>query len=216
MKAMLLAAGRGERMRPLTDTTPKALLELCGKPLIVYHLEALSRAGINDIVINLAHLGEQIEKTLGDGSRFGVAIEYSYEEEGGLETAGGIFKALPLLGNDRFIVVNSDVSSDYPFENLMQPFEGWAHLVLVDNPPQHLKGDFSLQDGFVNNSGNNKLTFSGIGVYSAELFKDCKPGKFPLAPLLRDAMQHEKITGEYYQGVWHDVGTPERLRELNG
>lgn len=215
MKAMLLAAGRGERMRPLTDVTPKPLLEVRGKPLIIYHIESLRRAGIKNIVINLAHLGDQIERKLGDGSSLGVSIEYSHELEGGLETGGGIYKALPLLGKDRFIVVNADVYTNYPFENLNKPLKGMAHLVLVDNPLQHVEGDFSLKDEVVSVEGNHKLTFAGIGVYSPELFKECKPGKFRLAPLLRETMQKEMITGEYYQGQWHDVGTPDRLNELN-
>lgn len=217
MKAMILAAGRGERMRPLTDHTPKPLLPAGGKPLIVWHIERLARAGFRELVINHAHLGKQIEQALGDGSRFGVRIAYSHEGEA-LETAGGIAKALPLLGEQPFLVVNGDVYTDYDFSLLRhQPEESVvAHLVLVDNPPQHAKGDFYLENGRLAEQGAVRLTFSGIGVYRPELFSSVTPGsKAKLAPLLHDAVAAQRATAEHYRGDWVDVGTPERLQALD-
>lgn len=214
MKAMILAAGRGERMRPLTDHTPKPLLSAGGKCLIEYHIEALAQAGFRELVINHAHLGEQIEQKLGDGQRYGVAIQYSAEGQA-LETGGGIFRALPLLGDEPFLVVNGDVWCDYPYERLRQRTVAWAHLVLVDNPPQHPQGDFVLRDGRVYDEEGARLTFSGIGVYHPRLFAQCRPGAFPLAPLLRQAMAEERVSGEHYQGYWSDIGTPERLQALD-
>lgn len=214
MKAMILAAGRGERMRPLTDTVPKPLLEAGGKRLIEYHLENLAQAGFCDIVINHAHLGEQLETALGDGSRYGVRIRYSAEGSA-LETGGGIFNALPLLGDDAFLVVNGDVWCDYPYANLRERPVDQAHLVLVDNPPQHPRGDFVLAQGMVRDEDGARLTFSGIGVYRPSLFTGCRPGAFPLAPLLRQAMLGGTLSGEHYQGRWFDIGTPERLQQLD-
>jgi MurNAc alpha-1-phosphate uridylyltransferase len=213
MKAMILAAGRGERMRPLTDTLPKPLLPVAGKPLIVHHIERLASIGIRQIVINHAHLGEKIEAALGDGTRWGVEIRYSAEAEA-LETGGGIFHALPLLGEAPFIVLNGDVWCDLDFSRLHLAEGKLAHLVLVPNPEHHLAGDFSLQGDAIFAEGENRLTFSGIGVYHPQLFADCEPGKFPLAPLLRDAMQRGLVTGECFNGQWIDVGTPERLTQL--
>jgi MurNAc alpha-1-phosphate uridylyltransferase len=216
MKAMILAAGRGERMRPLTDHTPKPLLEVGGRRLIEYHLLGLVAAGIRHIVINHAHLGDQIEAWLGDGGRYGAHIVYSAEGSA-LETGGGIHRALPLLGPDPFIVVNGDVWTDYPFARLRRAPEGLAHLVLITNPDHHPNGDFLLEpDGHVRAEGAPRLTYSGIGIYRPELFAGCAPGKFPLAPLLRVAMAEGRVTGEHYTGRWVDVGTPERLRELDG
>jgi len=215
MKAMILAAGRGERMRPLTDTIPKPLLPVRGKPLIEYHIESLARAGITQIVVNHSHLGEQIVRYLGNGSRYGVSLRYSAETNEALETGGGILQALPHLDTDPFLVVNGDIWTDYPFERLPRTLAGQAHLVLVDNPPHHPHGDFRLQDGRVESEGEPKLTFSGIGVYTHTLFSDCNPGKFPLAPLLRQAMDQQSVSGEYYAGRWFDVGTPERLAALD-
>lgn len=212
---MILAAGRGERMRPLSDTIPKPLLEAGGKPLIVHLIERLVRAGMPDLVINHSHLGEQIEKYLADGSRYGAHISYSHEAGGGLETGGGIFKALSLIDTDPFVVINGDIWTDYPFERLPTRLTGLAHLVLVDNPPQHPQGDFSLHAGRVVAEGTSRLTFSGIGVYARDLFADCRPGKFPLAPLLRAAMARGQVSGEHYTGRWRDVGTPQRLEELD-
>jgi len=215
MKAMILAAGRGERLRPLTDTTPKPLMQVGAHSLIEYHLLALKKAGIEDIVINLAWLGDQIESRLGDGSHYGVNIRYSYETGQALETGGGIFNALPLLGDDAFIVTNADIWTDYPYQNLPSKLKGLAHLVMVDNPAQHLDGDFSLEAGLLHDTDTQRKTFSGIGVYSADLFKSISETIFPLAPLLRDAMQKDQVSGEYYQGQWFDIGTVERLQLLD-
>ncbi|MBL1259739.1 MAG: nucleotidyltransferase family protein [Thiotrichaceae bacterium] len=215
MKAMILAAGRGERMRPLTDVTPKPLLTVGGDYLIAYHLRSLVAAGITEIVINHAWLGEQLEQVLGDGSQYGARIHYSAEGDVGLETAGGIKHALPLLGDMPFVVVNGDVWSDFSFTSLPKMPAGLAHLVLVDNPPFHPEGDFSLQQGQVQCDGEAKLTFSGVGVYRAELFESLAEGRSPLAPLLRSAMMKGVVSGEYYRGGWVDVGTPERLNVLD-
>lgn len=214
MKAMILAAGRGERMRPLTDDTPKPLLEAGGKRLIEYHLESLSRAGFCDIVINHAHLGEQLEEVLGDGSLYGVRISYSAEGKA-LETGGGIFNALPLLGDAPFLVINGDIWCDYPYASLRECAVEQAHLVLVDNPPQHPQGDFVLTQGMVHDDDGERLTFSGIGVYHPSLFAGCEGGAFPLAPLLRRAMAAGAVSGEHYRGRWFDIGTPERLLQLD-
>lgn len=215
MRAMILAAGRGERMRPLTDHTPKPLLLIGGKPLIVWHLERLAKAGYKEIVINHAHLGEQIESTLGSGGSFGLHIQYSPEKTA-LETAGGIANALPLLGENPFLVVNGDVFCEIDFANLHLDKDKLAHLVLVDNPPQHSQGDFALENSKVKNMGTQKLTFSGIGVYHPDLFSNIRHGEAAkLAPLLRQAMAEEKVTGQYFKGVWHDIGTPERLSAID-
>ena len=216
MKAMILAAGRGERMRPLTDHTPKPLLPVAGKPLIAHHLEALRAAGIGEIVINTGHLGEQLPAVLGDGQDWGIRIAWSPEPPEALETGGGIFQALPLLGSEPFLVVNGDVWTDYPFARLPTTPAGLAHLVLVSNPPHHPEGDFVLAtNGIVEESGRPKLTFSGISVLRPELFAGCAPGRFPLGPLLRRAMAAGRVSGERYSGGWRDIGTPQRLAELD-
>lgn len=213
---MILAAGRGERMRPLTDHTPKPLLPVAGKPLIVHHLEALRAAGFTDLIINTGHLGEQLPAALGDGRQWGVRIVWSPEPPEALETGGGIFQALPLLGPEPFLVVNGDVWTDYPFARLPKIPAGLAHLVLVDNPPQHAAGDFFLAaDGMVAEHGEPKLTFSGISILRWELFARCAAGRFPLGPLLRRAMAAGQVSGGYYAGGWRDIGTPERLAELD-
>jgi MurNAc alpha-1-phosphate uridylyltransferase len=212
MKAMILAAGRGERLRPLTDTTPKPLLEVRGKPLIVHHLEALARAGFTEIVINLSWLGEQIRARLGDGADFGVSIAYSEEVEA-LETAGGIQQALPLLG-ERFIAVNADVYCDYDFAHL-RARDSLAHLVLVDNPDHHPAGDFGLEGATVSNDGSPRYTFSGIAQYQRRFFADLAPGKQALAPLFRVAAERDQVSGELFRGEWVDIGTAERLARLN-
>lgn len=213
---MILAAGRGERMRPLTDHTPKPLLRVAGKPLIAWHLERLAQSGITDIVVNHAHLGAMIETALGNGEKWGVRIRYSAEGEGkALETGGGIFKALPLLGGEPFIVVNGDIWSDIDFAALHLPAGDLAHLVLVDNPPHHPQGDFFLHECRVAVDGEPRLTFSGVGLYHPELFAACRPGAFPLAPLLREAMAADKVSGLHHRGRWTDVGTPERLAALD-
>jgi MurNAc alpha-1-phosphate uridylyltransferase len=212
---MILAAGRGERMRPLTDSVPKPLLEVGGKPLIAWHVERLKKAGFTEIVVNHAHLGAMIENYLGDGSRFGVRIRYSPEREA-LETAGGIAQALPLLGAAPFLVVNGDIYCDMDFAALALKEEDDAFLVLVDNPPQHPAGDFSLAGGKVGDEGERKLTFSGVGLYRPEMFRDIVPGaKAKLAPLLRAQMAQGKVGGRHFRGRWEDVGTPERLRHLD-
>ncbi|MGB7542343.1 MAG: nucleotidyltransferase family protein [Burkholderiales bacterium] len=217
MKAMILAAGRGERMRPLTDAKPKSLLEVRGKALIVRTIEALARAGFRELVINHAHLGSEIEAALGDGSRFGIAIRYSPEAEA-LETAGGIANALPLLGAGPFVVVNGDVFCDFDFSRLAGRAlaQNLAHLVLVGNPPHHRQGDFSLTGDKVGTEGEPRWTFSGIGLYRPELFDGIGSGtRAQLAPLLRAAMAQQRVSGELHRGAWHDVGTPERLAALN-
>ena len=214
---MILAAGRGERMRPLTDHCPKPLLEVGGRPLIEHTIQALAAAGIERLVINHAHLGQQIVERLGDGRRWGIAIAYSAEGPGGLETAGGIRQALPLLGPAPFIVCNGDVWSDYPYARLGLPEGRLAHLVLVDNPPFHPEGDFSLVDGRIageSTPGRPRLTFSGIAVYSPALFAGLPPGRSRLAPLLRSAAAEGRVGGEHYRGQWRDIGTPERLAAL--
>jgi MurNAc alpha-1-phosphate uridylyltransferase len=210
---MILAAGKGERLRPLTLHTPKPLVRARGVPLIEYHIRALAEAGIDELVINHAWLGEQIEAYLGDGQRLGVRIQYSAEGEP-LETGGGIHRALPLLGAEPFIVVNGDIWTDYDFGALKRPLKGLAHLVLVDNPTHNLKGDFSLIDGCIGDGDTATLTYSGIAVLSPQLFSGCSAGAFKLAPLLRQAMVVGKLSGEHYRGRWIDVGTHERLAEV--
>jgi MurNAc alpha-1-phosphate uridylyltransferase len=218
LKAIILAAGRGERMRPLTDRLPKPLLDVDGKPLIVHHLEKLAAIGCERVVINHAHLGEMIEAALGDGARYGVTIDYSREETA-LETAGGIANALPLLGAEPFVAVNADVYSDYDYA-LLHAAAGrlgaaQAHLVLVDNPEHHAGGDFALRGGLLALDGE-RLTFSGLAVYRPELFTTIPCGaRVPLAPLLREQIAVGRVAGEHFQGRWCDVGTPDRLTRLN-
>lgn len=215
MKAMILAAGRGERMRPLTDHTPKPLLQVGGKPLIVWHLERLANAGFKEVVINHAHLGAQIEQSLGDGSQWSLSIQYSPEKTA-LETAGGIANALPLLGDAPFLVVNGDTFTEVDFSQLTLRAPNMAHLVMVDNPPQHAQGDFALVHGKLMAEGEQKLTFSGVGVYDPSLFISVEKGQpAKLAPLLRAAMLKQQVSAVHYQGEWHDIGTPERLHTLN-
>ena len=230
MKALIFAAGLGERMRPLTDTTPKPLLPAGGKPLIEWHLEKLAAIGIREVVVNTSWLAEQFPQALGDGSRWGIDLHCIYEGATPLETGGGMWNALPFLryGDDAFIAVNGDVWTDYDFSRLPDEPAGEAHLVLVDNPPQHPRGDFALRDGGgVDSDGETKLTFAGIGVYRPSLFDDWReifgnapgagetPPRFKLAPLLRAAMARGAVTGEHHRGRWTDVGTPERLAELD-
>jgi N-acetyl-alpha-D-muramate 1-phosphate uridylyltransferase len=213
---MLLAAGRGERLRPITDTVPKPLVAVAGKPLIVYHLEALARAEVRDVVINLSWLGEAIRATLGDGSRYGVRIAYSEEGPVPLETGGGIHRALPLLGPNPFLVVNSDVWTDMDFSRVLTLEEGAeARLLLAPNPPHHPHGDFGLEGDFVAEREAGRFTYTGIGVYRPELFAGCAPGKFPLLPLLKRAIAARRLRGEVYRGEWLDIGSPERLAWLD-
>ena len=218
MPVMIMAAGRGERMRPLTDDLPKPLLKVAGRPLLAYHLERLSAAGFENIIVNLAYRGAQIEEWLGDGSGFGLRVRYSREGADALETGGGIRHALPLLGPGPFMVVNGDVFTDYPFATL-QALElapkDLAHLVMVTNPPQHPDGDFVLDEGRLAMTGAAKFTYSGIAVFRAALVAGQRPARFPLAPLLKDAMQAGSVSGELYAGIWDDIGTPQRLQELN-
>jgi len=214
MKVMILAAGRGERMRPLTDKIPKPLIKIHSKPLIVWHIEKLASLGFGEIVINLAHLGEKIMESLGDGSKWGVTLLYSDEREcGALESAGGIIKALPLLEDEIFLVVNGDVWCDYEFERDFRLGDDLAHLVLVPNPPHNPDGDFGLHKNRVVNEADKKFTFSGIGYYSAKLFNTLECKKTPLAPLLRQAIMQNSVSGQLYEGKWHDIGTPQRLQE---
>lgn len=216
MKAMILAAGRGERMRPLTDITPKPLLLAGGKPLIVHLIERLQREGFCDLVINHAYLGQQLLSLLTDGRSLGVRIRYSAEPQEALDTGGGILNALPILGDSPFLVVNGDIWTDYPFQQLAKKPPYLAHLVMVDNPPHHPAGDFAVVDEKVHPDGGALLTFGGIGVYRPELFHGrVGGGRFPLAPLLREAALRGEVSAEYYGGQWMDVGTPQRLKELD-
>jgi len=215
MKAMILAAGRGARMQPLTDKTPKPLLKVGEHRLIEYHLFALAKAGFGDAVINVSHCAQQIMDQLGDGQRYGLKIHYSIEPmDGGLETGGGIFKALPLLGDQPFLVVNSDIQTNFDFATLKNSLnQALAHLVLVDNPEFHPDGDFYLTNNQVTEHQGTRLTFAGIGVYHPQLFDGCKPGKFPLVQLLHQAIKQQQVTGEHHQGHWLDVGTPNRYQQ---
>ena len=212
MNAMILAAGRGERMRPLTDHTPKPLLHIGKHRLIEYHLMNLAKAGFKNIVINIAWLGKHICDTIGNGSKYGVNISYSDEGDSALETGGGIFKALPLLGEQPFLVINGDIWTNYPCQTLHHHTpQGLAHLVLVNNPPQHPLGDFYLRDNKLVEHGDTKFTFSGIGVYKKEFFAEKNGGAFPLAPMIREFATQGLISAELYQGEWDDIGTIERL-----
>lgn len=211
---MILAAGRGERLRPLTDRRPKPLIEVAGKTLIERHVDNLANAGFREIVINLSHLGEKIEATLGDGSRFGLAIEYSHEPKGALETGGGIVQALDRLGPGPFTVVNGDIFTDYPLSRLRAVKCERAHLVLVPNPEHNPGGDFALEGARLRNRGEGMGTFSGIAVYHPRLFEACRPGRYSVVPLLRAATDEYIVTGEWHRGTWSDVGTLERLEQL--
>ena len=217
MKAMVLAAGRGERMRPLTDAEPKPLLRVGGKRLVEYHLENLARAGFRDVVINTAWLGDRIEAALGNGARYGLSITYSHERPEALETGGGIHRALPLLGSAPFLLVNGDVWTDIDFGALRRepPAASLAHLVLVPNPPHHARGDFRLEQGLVAEGEGERYTYSGIGIFRPEMFAACAAGKFPLLPLLRQAIGERRLSGELHRGRWYDIGTVERLKALD-
>jgi MurNAc alpha-1-phosphate uridylyltransferase len=215
MKAMVLAAGRGERMRPLTDTTPKPLLPIAGKPLIGYHLEALAHAGVRDVVVNLSWLGAKIRAELGDGAAYGVRIAYTDEGPVPLETGGGIFNALPLLGPERFVVVNGDTWTDIDVRDIELDSEALARLVLVPNPPHNPRGDFGIEGQNVVERDTERYTYSGIGVYRPEFFAGCAPGRFPLRPLLSRAIAAGRLRGHVHRGTWIDIGTPERLAALD-
>lgn len=215
MKAMILAAGRGERMRPLTDQTPKPLLRAGERCLIEHLIEALVADGFEELVVNVSHLAEQIEERLGNGHRYGVEIVYSREIPEPLETAGGIQQALPFLGDDPFLVVNGDIATDFPFRSLRDEPEGAAHLVLIPNPPHHLAGDFALDGRRVTSAHEHRYTFAGIGVYRPSLFAGLPAGRAALAPLLRQAILQQAVTGQLYPGFWMDVGTVERLHAFD-
>lgn len=214
MKAMVLAAGRGERMRPLTDHTPKPLLVAGGKPLIAWHLEALARAGIREVIVNLSWLGPQIRAALGDGRQFGVRLQYSEEGSPPLETGGGIFHALPLLGPAPFVVVNGDTFTDIDLSSLQLSAAADARLVMVTNPPQHPQGDFVLDGERLVVGQGPTLTYSGVGIFSPALFAGCAEGAFPLLPLLKRAIAAGRLQGQHHTGQWLDIGTPERLTAL--
>ena len=213
MRAMILAAGRGERLRPLTDRLPKPLVPVRGKPLIEYHLEGLAAAGFREVVINQGHLGQMLPESLGDGARWGVRIHWSDELDGALETGGGIHQALPLLGDAPFLVVNGDILTDYPFARLRAVKCDYAHLVMVPNPAHNPGGDFALRSAIVTATGAEKSTFGGIAVYHPRLLAGCTPGKFSLVPVLQNAMKQHIVTGELYRGAWSDIGTLERLEQ---
>ncbi len=214
MKAMILAAGRGERLRPLTDETPKPLIKVAGKSLIEYHLVNLASAGFNEIVINTAWLAEKIHHALGDGSRYGVSIKYS-DEGSALETAGGIVNALPLLGDETFLVVNGDIWSDFDFSTLVDLSDGCkAHLVMVNNPEHNPDGDFAIANGLLCNTGKPRYTYSGIGIYSPQFFANSKQGVLALGPMLREQANTNQISAQHYNGHWTDVGSVERLHAL--
>ena len=228
MKALIFAAGRGERMRPLTDTTPKPLLEVRGKPLIVWHLKKLAAMGVREVVINTSWLAAKFPEALGDGSDFGLNIHYSVEGDIPLETGGGMLHALPLLGDEPFLLVNGDVFSDVDFARLPREPEGMAHLLMVDRPPEKSRGDFSIDgDGKLLDGGDNALTYAGIGVYRPQILggwhdvigdadgANDDPPRFPIAPILRAWMRMGAISGEHHRGEWTDVGTPERLAAIN-
>ncbi|HEV2614281.1 MAG TPA: nucleotidyltransferase family protein [Gammaproteobacteria bacterium] len=214
-RAILLSAGRGERLRPLTDSLPKALIPVKNKALIIHQLEKLSSIGIKEVVINISHLADKIRDTLGDGKKFNLKIMYSYEPEL-LETGGGIFNALSLLGNDPFLVISSDIYTDYPYEKLVERAKGFnalAHLILVPNPDYNTKGDFSLDpQGLIGNDPEH--TYANIALCNPDLFKGSTPGRFRLAPLFREAAERHLVTGELYQGLWHNVGTVEELSKI--
>ena len=212
MKAMILAAGRGERLSPLTDTTPKALVELNGQPLIVHHILNLKNHGINDIVINTAYLGEKIEQYVGDGQAFGVTVRYSQEKEGGLETGGGIVNALPLLGNEPFITVNADIYFPFNFNKLPTINKVLGHLVLINNPSHNTKGDYAIDSHFLSTRKDlTQYTFSGIAIYHPKLFQSQKIGKYSVTPLIKEKAKEKVISAEFSTQIWHDIGTKERL-----
>lgn len=214
MKAMVLAAGRGERMRPLTDTVPKPLVSVAGRPLIVWHLQALARAGFREVVVNLSWLGVQVRAALGDGSAFGLNIRYSEEGPVALETGGGILRALPLLGPEPFLVVSGDVWTDIDFARVRLEPDALAHLVLIANPPHHPRGDFGLEAGWVVDRDGERLTYANVGIYRPEFFAGCTEARFPLIQPLKRAIAARRVRGEVHRGAWCDVGTPERLASL--
>jgi len=212
---MVLAAGRGERLRPLTDTLPKPLVVVGGRPLISWHLAALARAGVREVVVNLSWLGEQLRAALGDGREFGVAIRYSEEGPVPLETGGGILRALPLLGPEPFLVVSADVWTDIDFAGVHLEPDALAHLVLIPNPPHHPRGDFGLEGELVVSAAHERFTYANVGLYRPEFFAGCTAVRFPLLEPLNRAIAARRVRGELHRGQWCDVGTPERLAALN-
>ena len=215
MIAMILAAGRGERLRPLTETTPKALVEVQGRSLLERHLDRLGDAGIETVVINLGWLGEQIAERVGSGRDYGLNVVYSPEGDNILETGGGVHRALPILGSEPFLVVNADIYTDIPLPPDALDGDDMGHLVLVPKPAHKERGDFDLSNGRIQTSDDPAFTFSGVAVYRPEFFADCEPGRFPLAPMLKTAARAGRLAGSLHEGLWEDVGTPERLAELN-
>lgn len=215
MIAMILAAGRGERLRPITDKLPKALVEIRGISLLERHLTTVSDAGISDVVINLSWLGEQIVERVGSGAKYGLNVIYSPEGDNVLETGGGIYHALPMLGDAPFLVINADIFTDMPVPDFDLHASKLGHLVLVPTPRYRRNGDFDLARGIIRNGTAPRLTFSGVAVYRPEFFDDCKEGRFPLAPMLREAADNKQLQGSQYDGVWADVGTPRRLADIN-
>jgi len=211
---MILAAGRGERLRPLTDDMPKSLVEVGGQSLLERHLGHVQAAGIRTVVINLGWLGERIVERIGSGRRLGLEVVYSPEGDNILETGGGIHKALPVLGEEPFLVINADVFTDMPVPSIELADDHLGHLVMVPSPPYREGGDFDIEDGLITNTTGQSLTFSGVAIYRPELFAGCTPGRFPLAPLLRDAANRRRLSGSLYQGLWADIGTPERLEAV--
>ena len=214
MRAMVLAAGRGERMRPITDTVPKPLVRVGGRPLIAWHLAALARAGVREVVINLSWLGEQLRTVLGAGADFGLRITYSEEGPVPLETGGGIFRALPLLGPEPFLVLSGDIWTDIDLGSVQLEPEAQAHLVLIPNPPHHPRGDFGLEGNVVVQRDSERLTYANVGIYRPEFFAGCAAGRFPLLEPLNRAIAARLVRGEVHRGAWSDVGTPERLAQL--
>lgn len=214
MKAMLLAAGRGERLRPITDSLPKPLVPVGGRPLIAWHLTALARAGIREVVINLSWLAERLRAALGDGSEWGVSIKWSEEGPVPLETGGGIYRAVPLLGPGPFLVVNADIWTDIDFAALALEEGALAHLVLVPNPPHNMRGDFGLEGDEVVSRETDRFTYSGVGLFRPQFFDGCTAERFPLLPLLNRAISARRLRGELHRGAWSDVGTAERLAQL--
>jgi N-acetyl-alpha-D-muramate 1-phosphate uridylyltransferase len=215
MRAMVLAAGRGERMRPITDTLPKPLVQVAGKPLIAYHLERLAKAGIREVVINLSWLGDRIRASLGDGHDYRLSITYSDEGPVALETGGGIFEALPLLGPEPFLVINGDTWSNIDYGRLALEDGATGRIVLVPNPTHHPRGDFGIEGNVVVDREVDRFTYSGVAVYRPEFFAGCSPGRFPMLPLFKRAIAARLLRGELHRGEWCDVGTPERLAELD-
>ncbi len=214
MRAMLLAAGRGERLRPLTDEVPKSLVEVRGESLLERHLASIHAAGVRTVVINLGWLGDRIVERVGSGERYGLNVLYSQEGENILETGGGIHKALPMLGDEPFLVINADIYTDMPMPRIELAAEHVGHLVMVPSPGYRDGGDFDIEDGLIRNGETQKLTFSGVAMYRPAFFDGCEPGRFPLAPMLREAADHGKLSGSLYQGLWADIGTPDRLRAI--